>query len=255
MRVFTPTAAPELFLAHARYRHFAQGLAKRRGMPPGRIRTAGFHDGVAATRDLWHEAAGMMSEAERLELTGPALLHTLVFAAPDAYGLSLEEAGPGDAMARASLLDLRMRLPARDLPALHVASALTGATFVAPFLDGALLELLAGLPDAARRWLLPSPAVAPSAGDPAWHPLGPALREFTEDNLLGAPARARGLFSRARVEALLHRHAASPARDPRPVWMLLGMEVWCQTFLGTELDMDRMEPAEPDMPAEVQAAA
>ncbi|MGK7869893.1 hypothetical protein [Falsiroseomonas sp. E2-1-a20] len=227
-----PTGAAELLLAHRRYRLFARDLARLR--EGTQDLDGGFHEAPRTARDLWHAASGGTSEAERLGLLGPALLHTLVLAAPDAYGLALDEADPALAMAEAARLDLALRVPARDLAALDAAATSTGASFVCPFLDSRLVQALAGLPDAARRWLIRggSPAEADLS---AWHPMAPPLREFTQAALLGAACRGRDLFSRGRVEALLRRHAATPGLDAAGLWRMLGVELWCQAFVDASV--------------------
>jgi asparagine synthase (glutamine-hydrolysing) len=226
--LLAPTGAAELLLANRRYRLFARDLARLR--EGTRDIDGGFHETPPTARDLWHAASGGTSEAERLGLLGPALLHTLVLAAPDTYGLSLDEADPALVMAEAARLDLALRVPARDLAALDTAASATGASFVCPFLDGALVQALAGLPDAARRWLVRG--ASPAEPDlSAWHPMAPALRNFTEATLLGAACRDRDVFSRGRVEALLRRHAATPGLDTTILWPMLGVELWCQAFV------------------------
>ncbi len=230
--LLAPAGGVELLLAHRRYRIFARDAARLRDRagPPMRRRDGGLHESPLTARDLWHEASGGMAEAERLLLCGPALIHTLTRAMPDAYGLSLEEAGPQDCMARAARLDLALRLPARDLPALDTAAVLAGARVALPFLEGGLPALLSGLPDAARRWLLPVAGGA-EADLSAWHPLGPALREMTTDLLLGGRCGARDLFSRGRLEAALNPRRPSAGLGATTLWTLLGIELWCRAFL------------------------
>jgi asparagine synthase (glutamine-hydrolysing) len=255
--LLSPTGAAELLLAHRRYRLFVRDLARLR--EGTREMDGGFHEAPPTARDLWHAASGGTSEAERLGLLGPALLHTLVLAAPDTYGLSLDEADPALAMAEAARLDLALRVPARDLAALDAAAGATGASFVCPFLDSGLVQALAGLPDAARRWLIRcgSPAEADLS---AWHPMAPPLRDFTEATLLGAACRGRDLFSRGRVEALLRRHAAMPGLDTAGLtaavlWPMLGVELWCQAFVDAPARQPQAAQPEIERPEERLLAA
>jgi asparagine synthase (glutamine-hydrolysing) len=250
--LLAPTGAAELLLAHRRYRLFARDLARlREGAPE---LDGGFHEAPVTARDLWHTASGGTSEAERLGLLGPALLHTLVLAAPDTYGLSLDEADPALTMAEAARLDLALRVPARDLAALDAAASATGASFVCPFLDSGLVQALAGLPDAARRWLIRggSPADADLA---SWHPMAPPLRDFTEATLLGAACGGRDLFSRGRVQALLRRHAATPGLDAAGLWPMLGVELWCQAFVDAPARQPQAVQTEIERPEERLLAA
>ena len=248
--LLAPTGAAELLLAHRRYRLFQRDLAKLRegsGMTP---LEQGFHEAPVSARDLWHAASGGMAEGDRMGLLGPALLHTLVLAAPDLYGTSLCEADPAFLMAEAARLDLSMRVPARELPALDVAASLTGATLVCPFLDSRLSALLLGRPDAARRWLVQgrSPVEADLS---AWNPMAPALRDFTEETLLGSASRNRHLFSQGRVPALLRRHKARPDLDPATIWTMLGVELWCQAFLDGAAWKAPVRPAQDETPPAV----
>lgn len=237
--VLAPAGAGALLLAHRRYRAFGQALqAMRDGSP--QAPEGGFHQAAPTARELWHAASGGMAEADRLELLGPALLHTAVLDAGARYGTALCAPTPDRAIEEAARLDLTQRLPARELAGLDAACATTGAEPLCPFLDAALVTALLGLPGALRRWLIQAPAPTPPDLS-AWHPMAPALRPFTEASLLDAACRERDLFSRGRVEALLRRHAASPGLDPTVPWRLLGLELWCRSFL----DAPRRAEAQP----------
>jgi asparagine synthase (glutamine-hydrolysing) len=250
--LLAPVGAGELLLAHRRYRLFARDLVRLR--EGTRELDGGFHEAAPTARDLWHAASGGTSEAERLGLLGPALLHTLILAAPDTYGPSLDEADPALAMAEAARLDLALRVPARDLAALDTAAVATGARFVCPFLDSGLVQTLAGLPDAARRWLIRGGI--PTEGElSAWHPMAPPLRDFTEATLLGADCRGRDLFSRGRMEALLRRHASKPGLDGAGLWPMLGVELWCQAFIDAPARQPQAVQPAPGQPEERLLAA
>lgn len=250
-----PAGAAELLLAHRRYRLFQRDMARLRDGSTARPLDGGYHEAPLSARDLWHAVSGGMTEGDRMGILGPALLHTLVLAAPDLYGTALEEAPPSLLMAEAARLDLLTRLPARDLPALDLAASLTGATIACPFLDSRLVSLLLGLPDAARRWLVQgrSPVEADLS---AWNPMAPALREFTEETLLGPASRNRGLFSQGRLHALLRRHKARPGLDHASLWTVLGTELWCQAFLDGAAWKAAPAPVEDEiLPATVREAA
>ncbi|MBI0535366.1 hypothetical protein D9599_07265 [Roseomonas sp. KE2513] len=252
--LLAPTGAAELLLAHRRYRLVQRDLAKLREGSGTKPADGGFHEAPLSARDLWHAASGGMAEGDRMGLLGPALLHTLVLAAPDLYGTSLCEADPAFLMAEAARLDLSMRVPARELPALDVAASLTGATILCPFLESRLSGLLLGLPDAARRWLVQgrSPVEADLS---AWNPMAPALRDFTEETLLGSASRNRHLFSQGCVPALLRRHKARQDLDPATLWAMLGVELWCQAFLDGNAWKAAAKPAQDEVPAAVREAA
>jgi len=238
--LLAPTGGGELMLAHPRYRIFARAMsalreAEARGVSQ---RDGGFHEAPISARELWHGAAGGMDEAERLSILGPALMHTAVLAASRAYGTTLCDATSDCVMAEAARLDLEMRLPARDLVALDVAATYTGAAIICPFLDSEWAATLAGRPDRERRWLLPTQSsIAPDLS--AWHPMGPALRGFTQDILQGSACRERDLFSRGQIDALLRRHAAKPGIEAGGLWALLGIELWCQVFLDAPAQLAR----------------
>jgi len=259
-RALSAAGGCELLLAHRRYRRFAAALARWReeGRPPADWR-AGFHDTPPFARDIYHAAAGGLPEAERLDLCGPALMHTLLFSMPDALGASLEQAGEADAAERAARLDIAFRVPAFDLAAMDAAAAAAGTPVPdCPFLDRRLVESALAAPPAARHRLVEGgaahrPPAAPGGDGGPGQKESAELRDLIADTLLGARSRERGLFNPAVVGDLLRPCAASPRHLPHALRAVLGIELWFQDFV--DASPERREPPRPRESASAEMAA
>jgi asparagine synthase (glutamine-hydrolysing) len=120
-----------------------------------------------------------------------------------------------------------------------------------PVLDHPLADFAARLParhqlrglttkvvlrEAMKDWLPPEILSRKKMGFPvpvgAWlrGPYRPLLDEF----VLGARARARGLFEPAAVKALVDSHTAGEPRHDERLWSLINLEIWQRIFLDGE---------------------
>jgi asparagine synthase (glutamine-hydrolysing) len=112
-----------------------------------------------------------------------------------------------------------------------------------PFLDTALVEWTASLPDAmkihrgtlkyilrqAYRHLVPRPILSRSKmgfGVPLGAWMRKELREYSHDLLLGPSALTGTLMERGPLEALLREHNACLRDHGQRIWCLLCLEVW-----------------------------
>lgn len=242
--LLSTAGAGELLLGHPRYDRFARDLAQMRveGRPPAGW-SGGFRDTAPFARDLFHAAGGNPGEAERFAVSGPALLHTLVFSQPDRLGPSLEAAAPEEVISLAARLDLGLRLPGRELTALDGVAALTGATIACPMLDEDLAQWCLAQTQTVRRrgpsgkeapyGLLATIATAGEAIKPG--PTMPAsLRDFACDILLDRRCQERGLFGRDRLQAALRRYRVSEASGSVALWRMLNIELWFRSFVDAD---------------------
>jgi asparagine synthase (glutamine-hydrolysing) len=240
-RLLSDLGADAILLDSPRYVEFGHEITRMRsdGRPPAWWAPA-FHEVPPFARDLFHRTTGVLTEAERMDLSGPALAHTLLFAMPDALGTSLEDAGPETWLDRAARIDLTYRIPGLELPLLDAAATITGASVACPFLDEEVAGWCLTLPQTMRQGGLGGPVVCPitpEGEEEDWLlPNITALRPWIADTMLGSASAGRGLFRRRRVEILLAPHG-SP-REARELWAMLCIESWFQSFV------DRM-PAEP----------
>ena len=119
----------------------------------------------------------------------------------------------------------------------------------APFLDTALMEYVAGLPDSMKLArgrtkiilreafddLIP-PVIQRRAKMGFGVPFGlwfrGALRDALHDHLLSPQARYRDYLSTAYVHRLVKRHDDGEADLGLPLWTLLSFEVWLRSFPG-----------------------
>jgi asparagine synthase (glutamine-hydrolysing) len=112
-----------------------------------------------------------------------------------------------------------------------------------PFLDTALIEWAAGLPDAfkirgtrlkyilkrAYRGLLPKEILNRDKmgfGVPLGYWMRHELREFSHDMLLGSSARVKDLLDRTAVESYLVQHQKRVQDHGQKIWALLCLELW-----------------------------
>jgi asparagine synthetase B (glutamine-hydrolysing) len=254
--------ADTLLLGGRRYGEFATELERMRGdgRAPSWWRPS-FNQAFPFARDLFQHATGCLTEAERMQVSGPGLAHTLLFAMPDWLGTSLEDASLDNCMDAASRLDLAQRLPGLELPLIDAVAASCGTRIACPFLDPEVVEWCLSVSQARRRAGLdgtgirrigteaPVPAASPDLETEDWLPAEAAtLRPWLADLLLGAACGHRGLFGRRRAEALVARCGTASPREARELWAMVGIELWFQAFV------DQM-PAEPPIHAEAPAEA
>jgi len=186
-------------------------------------------------RTLWSDDALTEIGAPRsaASLLGP-------LPAPGITGLQLLDAGtylPGDLLFKADIASMAVSLELRS-----------------PLLDHEVVELALGLPDSlkargARGKLALRRAFAADLppeilsrgkkgfGVPVTRWFREELRDLAGDTLLGARARARGLFRPEAVESLLADHAAGRADHGHRLWSLLMLELWL------ELHVEAGQPA------------
>ena len=249
--VLSAAGAAELLAGHGHYLLFAQRLPRLHdeGAQPGWW-SPGFRPTPPFARDLYHDVSGCMTESERMDLCGPALMHTLLFSMPDALGPALEAATPANAMALAARVDLAHRVPGLELPLLDAAAAATGAEVACPMLDDDIADWCLALPQQVLRQadgghgsaygLLGAPfrpdrKTMASPHFPAWPDAGPALAgrmgEAAADVLLSRPCLERGVFARTRLERMVKRHRGGSQRDVRALWAALCVELWFLDFV------------------------
>lgn len=247
--VLSTAGAAELLLGHGHYQVFAQRLPQlhAEGRQPAWW-SGGFRATPPFARDLYHAITGCMTEAERMDLCGPALMHTLLFSQPDALGPSLEWATPADAVSHAARLDLRFRLPGQELPLLDAAAAAAGAEVACPMLDEEFANWCLSLPQAVRLGATggrrgaygllhaamgpgahrPAPASAPwpASGSPGAARMAATLANI----LLDRRCAERGMFARNPLERMLRRYPVD-GRGGQVLWAMLCIELWFHDFV------------------------
>lgn len=227
----------------------AAGLVAR--LAPTRITRRAQRFLKAATASPARQYAGWMMQFD------PPLLAELLtpdFAAvagSAGVGLAQERFESSDArtiVERAVDHDVRSYLPDDLLVKVDIATMAHGLEGRSPFLDHELMEFAARLPLrykvrgrrqkflirqlAARR--LPAPLLGlpkKGFGVPIDHWFAHDLADFGRDLLLGATARARGLFRRDVVERLFAEHASGARQWHLQLWNLVMLELWFRTFV------------------------
>ncbi|WP_236034065.1 asparagine synthase C-terminal domain-containing protein [Belnapia mucosa] len=219
----------ELVLSRPDYAQFA-GMLEQLRSNPGAFRGGGFHGGAVMARDLVQLAAGYFTEAERLNLSGPGLLHTLAFAVADELGTGLETVPTEAAVDAAFRVDFARRLAAREAAAAWQASRGRPAPVLVPFLRREVVEWCVSRSQAVRRQLAaPAPAGAKSVPIDAW--LRGPLHGFARDTFASSAFRNRGLYNLAYVDQLVEQCFEHGEPTGRLIWPLLCLELWFKTFI------------------------
>ena len=148
------------------------------------------------------------------------------------------------------LLDVDVQTYLADdlLPKVDIASMAHSLEVRSPLLDHVMMETAAGLPsssklsgrvkkkvlkDALRQWVpdhildRPKMGFTPPVAD--W--LRGELRELPEQLLLDPRALERGLFEERVVRRLIDEHRSGRVNRARPLWTLLWLELWFQTYI------------------------
>jgi len=267
--VLTGEGADELFLGYNRYRitlwnqrfgraywDLVPSVVRRSALRfatslpgfPGAHARRSFLALAPDARGLYFNNFSVIPESLQEELLcDPDLL-----GARDLYGDDLRhyEEGTGGTLDRMGRADLQSYLVELLMKQDRMSMAASIESRV-PYLDRALVDLVAAIPGGVRLrgWrtkTLLRDAVAdlvPRAilkrrkmGFPV--PLGSwlkgARRGLVEDLLLGSRALARGIFRPATLKRLVAEHGAGHADHAEKLWLLLNVEMWHRIFIDGE---------------------
>jgi len=276
--VLTGEGADELFLGYNRYRVTAWnerlGRAYAQILPEGARRVVratvprmprparryaersflGLDPGV---RSFFCENFSVFGAARREQTLDPRVLR----ASSDPHGEAMRcyEEAEGSCLDRMSRADLQTYL-VRLLMKQDTMSMAASIESRVPFLDHALVEHVAALPDSAKlrgfttkailrdalEGLVPSEILTrPKMGFPVplrpWFagPFWPVVREF----VLSPRARSRELFQPKEVARLAEEHRTGAADHGERLWLLVNLEIWHRVFLERESASSVMEAA------------
>ncbi|WP_409567963.1 asparagine synthase-related protein [Methylobacterium sp. E-025] len=220
MRAQCAAARRAVLLDRPHYAAFGTALARFRDTRIQASPRQGFHVTMPFVRDLYGDCVCISSDLQRLALSGPALIGSLLLSPVDGLGASLERAEVGTALDLCARIDLTHGA-SRMLAPLDITRHGSGPALRAPFLDADLAEWCAGLPQAAR---LTDPdgtarpgGVVRAALDQAASPrpevghaldlwLRTSLRDLLEDTVASAAFRNRDLFRMSWVDRLVRDH-------------------------------------------------
>ncbi|PLX23248.1 MAG: asparagine synthase (glutamine-hydrolyzing) [Ignavibacteria bacterium] len=151
-------------------------------------------------------------------------------------------------LSRMLAVDLCTFLPELNLENMDKTSMANAVEMRVPYLDHRLVEYSMMLPDEDKirgrderkvllrsAWkgripdqILQRPKTGYSPPVRGW--MRDSLREYTREILLGETARARGLFSSARIEHMIDANAEGRSEHGMQLWTLLVFEHWMQQF-------------------------
>ncbi|MCJ2034850.1 asparagine synthetase B family protein [Methylobacterium sp. J-068] len=233
----------ELLLDRPHYAAFGTALARHRDTRIQASPRQGFHATMPFVRDLYGDCVCVSSDPQRLAMSGPALIGSLLLSPIDGLGASLERADAAVATDLCARIDLAHGAP-RMLAPLDIARHGAGPALRTPFLDADLAAWCAGLPQAWRlagpdgtarpgglvRAALDQPASPrPEVGHALDLWLRTSLRERLEDTVASTAFRNRDLFRVAWIDRLVRDHREGTRSNGALLWALLCLETW---FLG-----------------------
>jgi len=145
-------------------------------------------------------------------------------------------------------MDAETYLPGALLPKVDVATMAFGLEGRSPLLDHEVMELSARMPVGYKRRgtngkillkrlarkLIPSEVIdRPKRGFsvPLVRWFRAELADTLRETLLGTRARTRGLIAHRPVERMVTQHLAGTHDWHEQLWILLMLELWCQTYL------------------------
>jgi asparagine synthase (glutamine-hydrolysing) len=223
-------------------------LARRGGVGRKLARTALFLP--ADLTSLYFDNFAVFSRARQRELLDPSLLASTGDVAPYAVHMDLLASAQTDSLLDSLLyVDVKTYLHELLMKQDQMSMAASIESRV-PFLDHPLAEFVATLPRRlklrgmttkyvlreAMRGVLPQAILdRGKMGFPV--PVGRWLRgpfrPFVDEYVLGARARARGLFAPAALERLVAQHDQGEDHAER-LWALVNLELWHRIFLDGE---------------------
>lgn len=248
----TAAGGPELLLDRPHYAAFGTALARHRDTRIQASPRQGFHATMPFVRDLYGDCVCISSDPQRLALSGPALIGSLLLSPIDGLGTSLERADAGTALDLLARIDVAHGAP-RMLAPLDIARHGAGPTLLAPFLETDLGAWCAGLPQALRlagpdetarpgglvRTALDQPASPrPEVGHALDLWLRTSLRERLEDTVASAAFRNRDLFRTAWIDRLVRDHREGTRANGTLLWALLCLETWFLGFIDRAPEID-----------------
>ena len=195
---------------------------------------------------------GGIAAAEQSRLLSPGVRQALEGFDPYAeLTTAIEQLELWDPIERLIHHHARFYLADQTLVAMDRASMAAGLEVRAPFLDPALVELVATVPSGfkLRRWttkyvlrrslaeILPPTVIRrrkQGLGVPiaAW--LRGPLRDVMESRLAAARVRHRGLFDPTAVTRLVSEHLDGRRNHRKILWSLMMLDAWCDHYLPHE---------------------
>lgn len=172
-----------------------------------------------------------------------------------------EDERTGAAMRQVRLGTLRSFLQAPILTKLDRGSMASGVEIRSPFLDQDVAEFALSLPMSAlvtrkgtktilrtiaERWLPEDVRRRPKQGFrlPVRRLLRGPVRQLLTDTLAPDALRRHGIFDVVAVEALLDQHLRQGLDRSKPLWALLGFNLWQQGFAAMDLAESRSPMAD-----------
>lgn len=190
----------------------------------------------------------IFNEANRLDMYQESFIETLPNRDPFTFlETAWNKSGNRDLISKASMSDLQTYLPCDLMTKVDIASMAHSLEARQPFLDYRLIEFAASLPvELKYRWRRGKRLLDDAFHDfiPAeiWTrpkmgfgmPVGPwfrgALRERTEQALLGTDSRCHQYLRPEAIRSILDNHLSGRSNEGYRLWNLLFLELWLRRW-------------------------
>ena len=280
----TGDGGDEILLGYSRYQVFRDTV---KDLDAGKTSfhhryKIGLGQSLPLMRDHYARSMFKFRNEHMLWGAGEALLPYLFNQAADGFGTGLEGATVADALDRAARADCRVYLPDDLLVKADIATMANSLEGRSPFLDHVFADWAASLPQNKRvfwrKGKLQSKGLLKYALEPhlphgcmyrkkmgfsvpVGHWMRNEIREFLIDTLTSERFFARGFVTREFTHHMIDRHMEGIENHGTRLWVLLCLEMWCQTFIDhdgsapLDLDVTGQAPRMPETRERVAAPA
>ncbi len=257
----TGDGGDEVLLGYSRYMKLRDSIDSIHKGTAGRDMS--FKIGLDQTpplmRDVYSRSMFKFRNEHMLWGAGDAMLPYLMNQPSDALGLLLEDADYNTAVDRAARTDCGLYLPDDLLIKADIATMAHSLEGRSPFLDHDFADWSASIPQNKRIFKrhgeLQSKGLLKYAMEPylphgcmyrrkmgfsvpVAHWMKHELKDFLIQTLTSQKFKDRGFITPEFIDFMLHRHMNDIEDHGTRLWVLLCLELWCQTYI----DADGFEP-------------
>ncbi len=253
----TGDGGDEVLLGYSRYMRLRDAVEAIDAGNPGRHHQ--FHVGLdqqlPEIRDIYSRSMFKFRNEHLIWGAGDAMLPYLLHQPSDAFGLLLEDAVASNAVDRVARTDCNVYLPDDLLVKADIATMAHSLEGRSPFLDHEFADWAASLPQNKRifmrRGKLESKGLLKYAMEPylpngcmyrrkmgfsvpVAHWMKNELRNYLVDTLTSQTFKDRGFVTPEFVDFMIHRHMNDIEDHGTRLWVLLCLELWCQTYIDAD---------------------
>ena len=253
----TGDGGDEVLLGYSRYMRLQEAVSALQKGAPGRHHQfrIGLDQKLPEVRDIYSRSMFKFRNEHMLWGAGDAMLPYLFNQPADSLGLLLEDAKRSNAVDRAARTDCNVYLPDDLLVKADIATMAHSLEGRSPFLDHEFADWAASLPQKSRifrrKGSVQSKGLLKYAMEPylphgcmyrrkmgfsvpVAHWMKNELREFLIETLTSQRFRDRGFITPEFVDFMIERHMSEVEDHGTRLWVLLCLELWCQTYIDAD---------------------